>query len=586
MAAGSQASAAERAAPAARSALIRRMSLPALLQRRLFGAWLVLLICCAGCSSPKPTQTAAPPPTAAPVTVHFADATSLAGITWAHNACRSGRKLLPETVGGGGGFLDFDRDGRLDILLLNGAPMPGYKGPAPRLALYRQEANGRFTEVSRSVGLDYDGYAMGIAVADYDNDGWPDIYITGLNRCALYHNEHGRFVDVTRKAGVAAGGFCTAAAWLDYDGDGRLDLYVARYVVWTPETDLPCGPEGARQYCPPYQYRSAPPILFRNRGDGTFEDVSRRAGILNHSGKTLAVVPCDINGDGWTDLYVANDTEPDLLLLNNRSGGFTEVGLTAALALGSDGLPTGSMGADIATPFRDGRQAIAVGTFAGQEISLFVQHGPNLAEFDNKKQDSLLADSTRDKTTFGLVFADFNLDGWPDLAVVNGHIDDDQSISVAGRSIRYRQPTQLFLNRHDGTFAAADAGITGEIVGRGLAAGDYDNDGKPDLLVFENGGPVRLWHNETRATGHWLGVQLIGKQSPRDGTGATVTIRGRGWTQSRFATTARSYLCANDPRIHFGLGGDTPEELIVRWPGGHETRIATPPIDRYVTVTE
>lgn len=517
----------------------------------------------------------------------FEEVTSRVGIRWEHNPCRTGKKLLPETVGGGGGFLDFDRDGRLDILCINDAPLPGdrgYRGSAPHLALYHQNPDGTFTDVAQSVGINFRGYGMGVAIADYDNDGWPDILITAVGKCRLYHNEQGHFVDVTARAGIEATGFCTAAAWIDVDNDGLLDLYIARYVVWSPETDLPCGPPTARQYCPPYQYRASEPTLYRNKGDGRFEEISRKSGILGRSGKTLAVVPCDINGDGWTDLYVANDTEPDLLLINHH-GVFDEAGLTSGIALGADGLPTGSMGADIATPFRDERQAIAIGTFAGQELSFFVQSKPGELLFENRKSETDLAIPTRDKTTFGLAFADLNLDGWPDIIAVNGHIDDDQSMSVGTTHIAYRQPVQVFMNERNGKFVASqETGITGDIVGRGLAIGDYDNDGRPDLLVFENGGPVRLYHNITPHSGNWIGIQLEGKTGPRDGTGATVTIKGKGWSQSRFVTTARSYLCANDPRVLFGLGNDQVEEIIVRWPKGTITRFPNPPINHYIPI--
>jgi enediyne biosynthesis protein E4 len=540
---------------------------------------------------PAKSGISAPANAEAFVTPRFEDATRGAGLDWVHNPCRTGKKLLPETVGGGGGFLDYDRDGRLDILLLNGAPLPGYRGPTPRLALYRNRGDGTFTEVTKQAGLDITLYGMGAAVGDYDNDGWPDLYITALGQNRLFHNQRGKFVDVTQRAGVAASGFSTAAAWVDYDGDRRLDLFVARYVEWTPETDLPCGPENARQYCPPHQYQGAPPVLYRNRGDGVFEDVSARAGVLGHPSKTLAVTPCDVNGDGLPDLHLANDTEPDVLLVNNGKGVFTDNALMAGLALGVDGNATGSMGVDIAMPFNDGRLCIAVGTFAGQELSLFVAEQPPSPDnllFANRKREAGVDAPTRPMTTFGLVFADADLDGWPDLMVLNGHIDDDQSISVGGQSIPYRQPAQLFQNRRDGTFrdVAAQAGVNASLVGRGLAVGDYDNDGKPDFLVFENGGPVRLWHNVTNTTGGWVGIELVGAKSPRDGTGAVVTVKGPGWTQSGFATSARSYLAVNDPRLHIGVGDRKVDEITVRWPQGTVTTLKSPLLQRYLKIEE
>jgi hypothetical protein len=522
----------------------------------------------------------------------FEDVTSAAGIHWVHNPCRTGHKYLPETVGGGGGFIDYDNDGWLDIVLVNGAPLPGYRGPTPRtLSLYHNNRDGTFTEVSARVGLNLSAYGLGLAVGDYDNDGWPDLFVTCLGRSHLFKNDHGRFIDVSERAGVGALGFTTAAAWIDYDRDGKLDLFVARYVDWTPATDLPCGPPNDRQYCPPNQYHGAPPTLYRNRGDGTFEDVSQRVGILGNPSKTLAAIPYDFNGDGWIDLYLANDTEPDVLLINTGKGGFINQGLASGVALGSDGSPTGSMGADVATPFGDGRACVAVGTFAGQELSLFCEAAGSGAQgltFENRKGEARLDAATHSMTTFGLVYADVDLDGWPDLIVMNGHIDNDQTLSVGSGKVAYRQPPQLFQNRRDGTFqdVAEAAGLAVPMVGRGLAVGDFDNDGKPDLLTFENGGPVRLWRNTTRTSNAWLGVQLQGMVSPRDGTGAMVTVSGEGWMQTRCATTARSYLSACDPRLHFGVGARKVERLTVRWPSGRTTTVAAPPLNRYLLVKE
>jgi enediyne biosynthesis protein E4 len=532
--------------------------------------------------------TSTQPPLGEP---RFRDITAQAGINWVHNPCRTGKKLLPETVGGGGGFLDYNHDGKLDILLINGAPLPGYQGPRPHLALYRNNGDGTFTDVTRESGLDFAGYGLGAAIGDYDNDGWPDIYITALDGNRLYHNDHGHFRDVTARAGVGVHNFSTGAAWIDYDRDGHLDLFVSDYVDWSPQTDLPCGPPDARQYCAPNQYRGARPYLFRNRGDSTFEDVSAKSGVLGHPGKTLGVTVYDFNNDGWPDLYLANDTVADVLLINNQHGGFTDQALTAGVALGDDGQATGSMGVDVATPFNDGRACIAVGTFATQELSLFVAAAgapPGTALFENRKREAGIADPTRPMTTFGLAFADVDLDGWPDLIVLNGHIDDDPSLHVGQERVPYRQRPQLFQNQRNGTFrdVAAAAGLTTPLIGRALAVGDIDNDGRPDLLAIENGGPVHLWHNETKPVGAWLGVELVGTRSPRDGTGAMVTLSGPGWTQTRCATTARSYLAFCDPRILFGVGHNTPDQLTVRWPSGTVTVLKHPALNRYLRVEE
>lgn len=548
---------------------------------------------CHPASAPVPPAAKAPSPmsTAQIGEPRFREVTQEAGIHWTHNACRTGKKLLPETVGGGGGFLDYNHDGKLDILLINSAPLPGYHGPMPHLALYRNNGDGTFTDVTKAAGLDILAYGTGAAIGDYDNDGWPDLYLTAVGGNHLFHNDHGHFRDVTKQAGVGVHAFSTGAAWLDYNHDGKLDLFVANYVEWSPQTDLPCGPPNARIYCPPNQYRGARPALFRNRGDGTFEDVSNKSGILGHPSKTLAVLVYDFNGDGWPDLYLANDTEPDVLLINNRDGTFSDQALAAGVAVGTDGNATGSMGVDVATPFRDGRIAIAVGTFAGQEMSLFTtpqSPTPGVLLFDNRKREAGIADPTRAATTFGLAFADVDLDGWPDLLVANGHIDDDPSLHVGQNAISYRQKPQLFQNQRDGTFKeiGEQAGFTTPFIGRGLAVGDYDNDGRPDVLIFENGGPPHLYHNETKPVGSWLGVELIGTRSPRDGTGAMVTLSGPGWTQTRCASTARSYLSLCDPRVHFGVGSSSVEQLTVRWSSGTVTTVKSPPLNGYLKVKE
>lgn len=559
----------------------------------LFPILLLLATLSAGCQ-PKAAETpsvstATHTATTTSATPKFEDVTAKAGIDWTHNPCRTGKKFLPETVGGGGGFLEYNRDGKLDILLINGAPLPGYKGPTPKHALYRNNGDGTFTDVTTEAGLDFSLYGIGAAVADYDNDGWPDIFLTAVGHTRLLHNVQGKFVDVTAKSGVDVTGFTTGATWLDYDRDGKLDLYVGRYVEWTPETDLPCGPPDARQYCAPNQYKGAPPMLFHNRGNGVFENVSQKMGVLGHSSKTLAAVPYDFNHDGWVDIFLANDTEPDVLLINQQGKTFTDQALESGIALGADGRPTGSMGVDIATPFADTRIGVAIGVFAGQQLSLFVSdpNSEGVLLFENRQQESRVALPTIAMTTFGLVFADVDLDGWPDLMIANGHIDDDQALSAGGHSVAYRQPPQLFQNRQDETFADVPLGaeLAKPLVGRGLAVGDYDNDGKPDFLVFENGGPVRLWHNITETKNNWLGIELIGASGSSDGTGAMVTVYEKGRTQTRCATTARSYLSVCDPRLLFGIPIGQVEKVTVQWPDGKTSTVDRPALNGYLKVT-
>jgi enediyne biosynthesis protein E4 len=550
--------------------------------------WLLAFCAVNGCAPQKPIArpiASAADPSVVPTLV---DVTKSSGLAWRHEPCRSGRKYLPETYGGGGGFLDYDRDGDLDVLLINGAPLPGYKGPIPRHGLFRNDG-GKFSAVKDLAGIRSPEYGMGAAVADFDNDGWSDVYLTSVGRNRLFRNEAGRFVDVTDRAGVGDPRWSVAAAWLDYDRDGRLDLFVANYVEWSPGGDLPCGGDGRKQYCPPYQYRGAPPTLYRNRGNGTFEDVSAAAGVRGHASKSLAATPCDVNGDGWVDLHIANDTEPSVLLVNQRNGTFSNSAISAGVSVGTDGTANGSMGVDTATPWNDGRLAFAVGNFVGQGLSLFATlgpPGPNVL-FENLKQEAALRDSTLPMSTFGTVFSDMDRDGWTDLLILNGNLDE--SLMTGQRNEPYRQLPQLFQNRRDGKFAEVGkaAGFEEPLVGRGLAVGDYDNDGSQDFLAFENGGPVRLWRNATPTRGGWIGVELQGSAAgPRDGTGATVTVKGSGWSQSRLVSTARSYLAVNDPRVHFGLGARQVESLEVRWPGGAVDTILSPALGEYLRIVE
>jgi len=547
----------------------------------------VSVVASAGCRPPKGKPAA---PASAGV-IRLVDGAQAAGIRWSMDPCRSGRKYLPETNSGGGGFIDYNQDGRLDVLLINGSPLPGYKGAAPHHALYRNNGDGTFTDVASASGLPVGSkeYLMGASAGDFDNDGWPDLYFTAVGKDRLFRNERGRFVDVTQPAGLGDPLWASSAAWLDYDHDGNLDLFVANYVEWSTETDRPCGTDKEPQYCPPYQYRGAPPTLYRNRGNGTFEDVSAKSGVRGNPSKTLSATPCDANGDGWTDLFLANDTDPDVLLINRGDGTFSDESVPMGVAVGSDGRATGSMGVDIATPFNDGRVTIAVGNFIGQGMSFFTRlpgESGGLALYENLKREAGLADPTLPMSTFGLVFSDLDLDGGLDIAALNGNLDEN--LAVGQRRESYRQLPLILRSRGDRTFAdvAAGAGLTEPLLGRGLAVGDYDDDGRQDLLAFQNEGPPRLWHNESTGGGAWLGVRLEGTRSPRDGTGAVVTLSGKGWEQSRVATTSRSYLATNDPRVHFGLGAVKPERLVIRWSSGTVDTIPDPPVNGYLRIVE
>ncbi len=505
--------------------------------------------------------------------IRFEEVASSAGLKWTHAPCRTGKKLLPETYGGGGGFLDLNGDGLLDIILINGAPLPGYRGSIPRHALYLNRGDGTFVDATDKSGLRQGDYGMGVATGDLDNDGWTDLFVTGLHQNRLYRNDRGRLVEITATAGVGKARWSTGATFLDYDGDGLLDLFVANYVRWPPAREVPCGRPGHPEYCPPLNYEGAPPVLYKNLGNGRFRDVSAETGVLGHPTKSLAVLVLDVNDDGRPDLFVANDTEPDVLLVNRDGKSFEDRAISAGVAHSARGGVTGSMGIDAATPYADGRLALAVGTFVAEGMSFFLrpQAGPEVV-FDHIDTQSGLNAATLSMSTFGLLFADLDADGHSEIVALNGHLDE---VTAAEQSRQpYRQPPQVFQLRDGGNFTdvAPAAGIDRPLVGRALASADYDGDGRLDLLAFENGGPVRLWHNIGTPAGDFLRIQLVGRRSPRDGTGATVRVRRGASNQARLLTTARSYLAANDPVLHFGLPrtGD-PVDVEVRWPSGATT---------------
>jgi enediyne biosynthesis protein E4 len=491
------------------------------------------------------------------------DVTAQAGIRFVHNTGGFGKKYLPETMGPGCAFLDYDGDGWQDILIVNGTDFsPGSRRRTP-LALYRNNRNGTFQDVTRQAGLDVPMYGLGVAVGDYDNDGFPDIFISCVGQSRLFRNTgRGTFIDATKQAGLLGReAFSTSALWLDYDRDGLLDLFVCNYVRWSPETDVFCPGEGGRKsYCTPEAYRGATCWLFRNVGGGRFEDVTAKAGIFDSSSKALGATLLDYENDGWPDLFVANDTQPNRLFRNLRNGRFQEIGIKAGVAFSEDGKARAGMGVDAADLDGSGVESLVVTNFQNEMLGLFKPSGKGA--FTDVAPGSELGRVTRRSLGFGCFFFDPDLDGSLDLLVANGHID-------AGRNIEHAQPPHLFLNRR-GSFRDVAAGeFAKPKIGRGAAYGDIDNDGDQDVLIATNGGPAYLYRNDVTSGNRSLRLRLIGTASNRDGIGATVRIEAGDLKSARTVKSGSSYLSQSELPLTFGLGRRSAADLVViRWPNG------------------
>jgi hypothetical protein len=538
------------------------------------------------------TPYANPEASADSTDIRFTDVTQGAGLHFPHHNGAFGQKWMPETMGSGGGFIDYDNDGNCDVFLVNGADWPGHErpGPRPTQKLFRNLGNGAFADVTEAAGLAAAFYGMGCAFGDFDGDGDADIYVTAVGDNRLFRNDAGRFVDVAAEAGVlgrdptpgASPGWSTSAAWFDADRDGDLDLFVARYVQWTPETDLFTTLDGKhKSYATPQQYAGQSCLFYRNLGGSRFEDATRLAGLRNDEGKSLGVVVDDFNDDGRPDLFVANDTQPHFLYVHQGDGTFVDRGTEAGCAYDDAGRARAGMGVDAADFNNDGVPHIVIGNFSGEPLSLYGRVGaadpaaPLL--FQDFAGSARLTAPTLPCLTFGVLFADFDSDGRLDLAVANGHIEPE--INAVQSEVTFAQRPQLFRNTGRRSFidvgAAAGPPFQEPVVARGLAAADFDNDGDVDLLLTVNAGPAKLLRNDTPASDHrrWIKIKLLGAGANRNALGATVFAAAGDWSQRRFIRAGSSYLSQSDTVLVIGLG-DRPQldRLTVRWPDGNSDR--------------
>ena len=510
----------------------------------------------------------------APAALGFslADVTAAAGIDFHHNSGAFGAKYLPETLGPGCAFLDYDNDGWLDILLVNGMDWPGHKRQRSTLKLLRNNRNGTFSDVTERAGLSVEMYGMGVAVADFNNDGLPDILITAVGQSRLFQNTPaGRFVDVTEKAGLGGRkGFSTSALWFDYDRDGFLDLLICNYVKWSPELDVFCSVDGKRKsYCTPEAYHGDTCWLFHNRGNGTFEDVTAKSGIFDPTSKSLGVTLVDYDRDGWPDILIANDTQPNKLYRNQRNGTFEEVGVRAGVAFSEDGKARAGMGIDAADFDNSGVEGIAITNFDNEMMALYRPSKPGT--YTDIAIGAGVGQASRDSLGFGCSFLDINLDGRLDLVAVNGHIDE--TVRQIHGNTGYAQAPHLFLNRGNGRFqdvaAQAGGGFASPKVGRGLAFGDFDRDGDLDLLITTNQGSAHLYRNDVAPGSHSLRLRLIGTKSNRDAIGSTVRLTTADGTQSRTVKTGSSYLSQSELTLTLGLGPrDSASKIVIEWASG------------------
>jgi hypothetical protein len=538
---------------------------------------------------PAALPAAAPARPSGPIT--FSDVTAQAGIHFRHNNGAFGKKYLPETMGSGVCVLDYDNDGWPDLFFVNSADWPGHETHHTMPALYHNNHDGTFTDVTRQAGLDVEMYGMGCAVGDFDNDGNDDLYVTALGGSHLFRNlGNGHFADVTAKAGVGDAGFPVSAVWFDYDHDGKLDLYVAHYVAWSAATDQFCSLDGThKSYCTPERYQGESARLYRNLGNGRFADVTKKAGLYDPSSKSMGIALVDLDNDGWLSLFVTNDTQPNKLWRNNRNGTFTDQGFSAGVAYNDAGKARAGMGTDAADYDNSGRQSLAIGNFTNEGLSLYQNQGGGL--FVDQAIAAGLAEPSQRVLTFGLFFFDYDLDGLPDLFAANGHVADD--VGALQPSLHYAEPPLLFRNRGDGKFEnmsdKVGPALRQPMVARGAAYLDYDNDGDLDIVVSVNNGPARLLRNDNGNKNDVLRIKLVGTISNRDAIGARVTVTEGGAKRMEMVKTGSSYLSQSELPLTFGLGKPVAGRTVnveIAWPSGRKDSLAHVAADQFITVQE
>ncbi len=522
--------------------------------------------------------------------VHFSDITAQAGIHFSHNNGAFGKKWLPETMGPGCAFIDYDNDGYPDIILINGDDFSGHPhGGATTLKLYHNNQNGTFTDVTRKAGLAVPMFGFGVAVGDFDNDGFGDIFISALGQSHLFHNNgNGTFTDVTKSAGMwGPSEFSTSAAWVDYDRDGKLDLVVANYVQWSEQGDLYCTIDGShKSYCTPESYKGTSVRVWHNLGNGRFEDATRASGLGDPTSKSLGIAILDANNDGWPDILIANDTQPNKLYINKKNGTFEERGVPAGIGFSEDGVARAGMGVDAVDYDRSGHPSVLISNFANQMVSLYHNEGNGL--FVDEAPQSEVGRATLVTLGFGCFFFDYDNDGWPDIFVADGHIEDQ--IEKVQKRVTFAEPPHLFRNLGGGKFTEVTDKMGRSFaqpkVARAAAYGDIDNDGFLDVLLTTNGGPAYLFHSEG-GTNHSLRVKLVGTKSNRDGIGTVVRVNSGSDKQWKMLRSGSSYLAQSELVLTFGLGAQAKADAIeIQWPSGQLEKLSNVNAGQTVTVEE